>query len=39
MGAFWVGTGAKVQLVCDAVNITLNKNSIPGDSPAVATGQ
>ncbi|KAL8451643.1 hypothetical protein Emed_001805 [Eimeria media] len=31
-------TGAKLQLVCDTVNITLNKNSIPGDSPAVATG-
>ncbi|KAL8275226.1 hypothetical protein Esti_000810 [Eimeria stiedai] len=31
-------TGAKLQLVCDSVNITLNKNSIPGDSPLVATG-
>ncbi|KAL8428128.1 hypothetical protein Efla_005831 [Eimeria flavescens] len=31
-------TGAKLQLVCDFANITLNKNSIPGDSPAVATG-
>ncbi|KAL8429309.1 hypothetical protein ACSSS7_006674 [Eimeria intestinalis] len=31
-------TGAKLQLVCDTVNITLNKNSIPGDSPAIATG-
>lgn len=31
-------TGAKMQHVCDAVNITLNKNSIPGDSPAIATG-
>lgn len=31
-------TGAKLQLVCDFVNLTLNKNSIPGDSSAVATG-
>lgn len=31
-------TGGKLQLVCDAVNITLNKNSIPGDTPAIATG-
>ncbi|XP_026192335.1 serine hydroxymethyltransferase 3, chloroplastic [Cyclospora cayetanensis] len=31
-------TGAKLQLVCDMVNITLNKNAIPGDSPAIPTG-
>jgi len=30
-------TGSKMQAVCDAVNITLNKNSIKGDG-AVATG-
>ncbi|CDJ36288.1 Serine hydroxymethyltransferase (SHMT-L), related [Eimeria mitis] len=30
--------GAKLQLVCDAVNITLNKNSISGDSPGIPTG-
>lgn len=31
-------TGGKLQKVCDAVGITLNKNTIPGDSPALATG-
>lgn len=31
-------TGGKLQLVCDAVNITLNKNSISGDSPGIPTG-
>lgn len=31
--------GGKLQLVCDAVNITLNKNSISGDSPGIPTGE
>jgi glycine hydroxymethyltransferase len=31
-------TGGKVQKLCDMVGITLNKNTIHGDSPALATG-
>jgi glycine hydroxymethyltransferase len=31
-------TGGKVQALCDAVNITLNKNTVHGDNPAIPTG-
>ncbi|CDJ64024.1 Serine hydroxymethyltransferase, related [Eimeria necatrix] len=31
-------TGAKLQLICDMANITLNKNSIAGDSSGIPTG-
>jgi glycine hydroxymethyltransferase len=31
-------TGGKVQKICDMVGMTLNKNTIHGDSPALATG-
>ena len=31
-------TGGKMQRLCDEIGITLNKNTIPGDSPSLATG-
>lgn len=31
-------TGSKVELVCDAAGITLNKNSVPGDKSAMSPG-
>lgn len=31
-------TGSKVEKVCDAVRITLNKNSVPGDTSALTPG-
>jgi len=31
-------TGNKVEKVCDAVRITLNKNSVPGDTSALTPG-
>jgi glycine hydroxymethyltransferase len=31
-------TGGKLQKLCDMVGITLNKNTIHGDSPSLATG-
>jgi glycine hydroxymethyltransferase len=31
-------TGSKMQLACDAVKITLNKNSVPGDTSAMIPG-
>lgn len=31
-------TGSKFEKVCDAVNITLNKNCVPGDKSAVTPG-
>jgi glycine hydroxymethyltransferase len=30
--------GAKVQTICDLVHITLNKNSVPGDTSALVPG-
>lgn len=31
-------TGSKIQSICDACKITLNKNSVPGDSSAITPG-
>ena len=30
--------GARLEAVCNAVNITLNKNSVPGDKSALVPG-
>ena len=31
-------TGSKMEKICDAVNITLNKNCVPGDRSALSPG-
>ncbi len=31
-------TGSKVEKLCDAVNISINKNSVPGDTSALSPG-
>merc|ERR1711862_916752 len=31
-------TGSKFEKLCDAVNITLNKNCVPGDKSAITPG-
>jgi glycine hydroxymethyltransferase len=31
-------TGSKVEKICDMVNITINKNSVPGDSNMLSPG-
>jgi glycine hydroxymethyltransferase len=31
-------TGSKMETICDAVNITLNKNCVPGDRSALSPG-
>ena len=31
-------TGSKLEKLCDAINITLNKNSVPGDTSALSPG-
>ena len=31
-------TGSKMEYICDSVHITLNKNSVPGDTSALVPG-